>query len=179
MPNIVLVVDMLRGFLQEGYNLYCGDGARTIIPHVQTLLRKEHSIGSKILYICDSHQPDDLEFQVFPVHCMEGTLESELIPELDGYPGERLNKQRYSGFYNTDLEQRLEAFTPGKIIVCGVCTDICVLHTVADARNRDYPVEVVSDAVASFDREAHVWALQHMERILGAKLVMVDPVALD
>ena len=167
---------MLRGFLQQGYNLYCGDGARTIIPHVQTLLKREILIGSKILYVCDTHQSDDLEFQVFPVHCLEGTLESELIPELDGYLGERLNKQRYSGFYNTDLEQRLEEFNPEKIIVCGVCTDICVLHTVADARNRDYTVEVVSNAVATFDQEAHVWALQHMERILGAKMVIVDSV---
>jgi len=47
---------------------------------------------------------------------------------------------------------------------------------VADARNRDYTVEVVSNAVATFDQEAHVWALQHMERILGAKMVIVDSV---
>ncbi|MDP6102243.1 MAG: isochorismatase family cysteine hydrolase, partial [Dehalococcoidia bacterium] len=66
---------------------------------------------------------------------------------------------------------RLRELGPEKIIICGVCTDICVLHTTADARNRDYTVEVPSDAVATFDANAHVWALQHMENILGAKLV--------
>ena len=175
MPNVVLVVDMLRGFLEEGYNLYCGDNARRIIPNVQALLEGELARGSRVFYICDTHQPDDLEFQTFPVHCVEGTAESEVIPELDPYPGERINKQRYSGFYNTDLEQRLRELGPEKIIVCGVCTDICVLHTTADARNRDYAVEVPSDAVATFDPEAHVWALRHMERILGAKLVTASP----
>ena len=38
MTDVVLVVDMLRGFLEEGNNLYCGDDARGIIPSVQTPL---------------------------------------------------------------------------------------------------------------------------------------------
>jgi len=46
-----------------------------------------------------------------------------------------------------------------------------VMHTVADARNRDYSVEVPADCVATFDQEAHHYALQHMQKILGAKVV--------
>ena len=46
-----------------------------------------------------------------------------------------------------------------------------MLHTAADARNRDYQVEIPTSAVATFDPDAHVWALQHMERILGAQLL--------
>ena len=173
MTDVVLVVDMLRGFLEEGNNLYCGDDARRIIPNVQALLERESSRGSRVFYICDTHAPDDLEFQMFPVHCVEGTAESEVIPELASFPGERIEKQRYSAFFNTDLEQRLKELAPERIIVCGVCTDICVLHTTADARNRDYTVEVASDAVASFNNDAHRWALQHIEGILGARLVTV------
>ena len=47
------------------------------------------------------------------------------------------------------------------------------MHTTADARNRDYIVEVPTDCVASFNPEAHRYALQHMESILGATLVDV------
>ena len=68
------------------------------------------------------------------------------------------------------MEERLKELKPEKVIVCGVCTDICVMHTIADARNRDYVVEVPINCVASFDREAHVHALKHMEKILGAKI---------
>jgi nicotinamidase-related amidase len=114
---------------------------------------------------------------MFPVHCVIGTAESEVIPELAPYPGERIEKQRYSAFFNTGLEQRLKELDTDRIVVCGVCTDICVMHTTADARNRDYAVEVASDAVASFDEEAHKWALQHIERILGAKLVTIQAAA--
>ena len=60
---------------------------------------------------------------------------------------------------------------PEKVVICGVCTDICVMHTAADARNRDYDVEVPVDSVATFDPEAHAYALQHMEKILGVRLL--------
>ena len=80
-------------------------------------------------------------------------------------------KTRYSGFFNTDLEQRLAGLKPDKLIICGVCTDICVLHTASDARNRDYNVEIPKDCVASFDVDAHTWALRHASDILGAAVI--------
>ena len=169
--NVVLVVDMLRGFMESGNNLYCGDDARDIIPKVRDLLNVELGKSSTIFYICDNHRPDDLEFEIFPTHCLEGTDEANIITELDGYPGQRINKQRYSGFYGTDLGKRLEEISPDKIIICGVCTDICVLHTAADARNRDFKVEVLESTVASFDKEAHRWALDHMRNVLGVNII--------
>ena len=102
---------------------------------------------------------------------LEEADETNVIPELAGDPGHRLHKRRYSAFFDTDLEGRLSAANPDKIIICGVCTDICVMHTASDARNRDYAVEVHTDCVASFDPKAHAYALEHMEKILGAKLV--------
>jgi len=170
MANAVLVVDMVRGFLEEGYPLYCGARARDIIPAVQRLLEQELAQGSTVFFLCDHHAPDDAEFKMFPRHCIEGTAEAELIPELAGYQGEVIPKRRFSAFFDTPLEVKLSQLKPEKLIVCGVRTDICVLHTVADARNRDWEVEVPVDCVASFDEKAHHFALEHMEKILGAKL---------
>lgn len=171
MGNAVLVVDMLRGFLEEGHPLYCGDESRKIIPSVKQLIAEESAKGSRIVYICDNHAPDDLEFQVFPPHCIKGTDEALVIPELASYQGLMVPKTRYSGFFGTNLSTRLEELKPEKVIVCGVCTDICVMHTVSDARNRDYAVEVPEDCVASFNPEAHTFALGHIRSILGAKVV--------
>jgi nicotinamidase-related amidase len=175
MSNVVLVVDMLVGFMEPGKNLYCGDEAREIIPRIQRLIESEQAAGSSIIFVADTHDPDDLEFQMFPVHCVRGTEECEVIPELSGYEGVTLRKRRYSAFYETDLAERLAALDPEKIIISGVCTDICVMHTTADARNRDYAVEVPTDCVASFDPDAHRYALDHMEKILGAKLTTLTP----
>ena len=180
MANAVLVVDMVRGFLEPGHNLsehnlYCGDAARGIIAPIQDLLGREAAAGATILFISDHHRPDDLEFRMFPVHCVIGTSETEVIPELaqwvaDG-GGNVIPKNRYSGFFNTNLSERLAALNPEQVIICGVCTDICVLHTTADARNRDYAVTVPADCVASFDEAAHRHALTHISRILGARVI--------
>jgi len=171
MADVVLVVDMLRGFLEPGHPLFCGENARRIIPAVRRLLEAEAARGSRVIFICDHHDPDDREFQMFPRHCVAGTPEAEVIPELADIPGERVYKRRYSGFFETPLEERLKEIGPERVVIVGVCTDICVLFTAADARNRDYNVEVPVDCVASFDEEAHRFALRHMERVLGVKLV--------
>ena len=175
MSNVVLVVDMLIGFMEPGKNLYCGDEARQIIPNIKRLIESEQATGSSIIFIADNHDPDDLEFEMFPVHCVRGTEECEVIPELADYVTVTLQKRRYSAFYETDLAGRLKTLNPEKIILAGVCTDICVMHTAADARNRDYAVEVPTDCVASFDPDAHRHALDHMEKILGAKLTSLAP----
>ena len=177
MSNVVLVVDMLKGFLESGHNLYCGDDCRDIIPNVKMMLERELKAGSGIFFICDNHESDDLEFRMFPRHCVKGSEETEVIPELSNFVTEHnvVPKNRYSGFFNTNLESELKALNPEVVIVCGVCTDICVLHTVADARNRDYPVEVPSDCVATFNPDAHKWALDHIDKILGASLVQAVP----
>ena len=173
MANVVLVIDMVKGFLEPGHNLYCGDESRQIIPKVHALLLSEQAEGSKILIISDHHDPGDLEFQIFPVHCVKGTEEPHVISELSGFVTEDnvIPKNRYSGFFNTPLEARLSAANPDKVIICGVCTDICVLHTASDARNRDYSVEVPADCVASFKSDAHDWALSHLRDILGANVI--------
>ena len=170
MTNAVLVVDMLVGFLEPGHNLYCGEDARKIIPCVQRLIESEQAKCSTVFFVADNHDENDLEFEIFPPHCIQGTEESQVIRELSGYDGEYIPKKRYSAFFGTNLEERLKELKPEKVIVCGVCTDICVMHTIADARNRDYVVEVPINCVASFDREAHLHALKHMEKILGAKI---------
>jgi len=170
MANAVLVSDMLRGFLEEGYPLYCGERARRIIPNVQRLLERELARGSKVFFLCDHHAPDDPEFKMFPPHAIEGTVEAEVIPELAKYKGEIIPKKTFSSFFDTPLEDKLKKLKPDKLVVCGVCTHICVLSAVADARIRGYEVEVPVDCVASFDEKGHRFALDYMEQVLGAKL---------
>ena len=41
------------------------------------------------------------------------------------------------------------------------------MHTIADLHNRDYPVLVYANCVASFDKEAHAFALKHIRESIG------------
>lgn len=168
--RVVIVVDMLRGFLEPGRPLDCGETARAIVPAVRRTIEGEMARGATVLWVADNHAPDDKEFAMFPPHCIRGTAEAEIIPALADLvdPANVLPKTRYSGFYGTDLDARLARLRPDVITVIGVCTDICVMHTVADARNRDYAVVVPADCVATFDPAAHHFALDHIRRVLGA-----------
>ncbi len=171
MPDALIITDMERGFMSPEGSLYCGDAARAIIPNVAALVERAKAAGDLVVFIADTHQPNDKEFRMWPPHCLAGTPESEIIPELSGLAAGRplLRKRRYSAFFETDLAERLAVFKPEQVIVTGVCTDICVLHTATEARARDYEVWAPSDCVASFDEEGHAWALRYMEKILGAK----------
>lgn len=169
----VIVVDMLRGFLEPGHSLFGGDACRAIIPATRALLERERAAGALLVFLADTHDPDDLEFQMFPRHCVRGTAECEVIPELADLAGGAIivPKRRYSGFFDTPLDVILRDRDVTEVVVVGVMTDICVLHTTADLRNRDYPTTVASDCVASFDPSQHAFALGHIASILGARVV--------
>lgn len=172
MANAVIVVDMQNGFMRSDGTLYCGDQAREIIPRVAARVQSEWKVGAALFFTQDSHVANDKEFEMFPPHCIEGSEEEQIIDELAplARQAQIIQKHRYSSFFETDLADQLAGLSPDKVVVMGDCTDICVLYTVSGLRNRDYPVEVPADCVASFDPEQHEWALGHMEKILGAQV---------
>jgi nicotinamidase/pyrazinamidase len=178
MPDrVLIVVDTQEGFTRQG-NL-ASEATTAAIPRIRDIVEQERSAGTPIIFTKDSHVEDDLEFRMFPPHCIVGTDEHDLVEELRPYEREAesvIHKRRYSAFFETDLEQVLRRLDPSQVHVIGVCTDICVLHTTSDLRNRDYDVVVRADGVETFDAPGHDheevnrWALGHIENILGARV---------
>ncbi|MDP7036026.1 MAG: isochorismatase family cysteine hydrolase [Planctomycetota bacterium] len=172
--RLLIVVDMLIGFCEPDHPLYCGATSREIIPRIVSHIESHYQDDTNpILFLVDTHKPNDPEFEMFPPHCIEGTEECLVVPELMPYVTDDnlIPKSRYSGFFRTDLESRIQEIDPTCVEVCGVCTQICVFFTVEELRNRFYPTRVLSDLVASFDPQAHLHALSQMEQVLGAEIV--------
>ncbi len=168
----LLVIDMLKDFVEKGGALDCGEEARRIVPFVRAKVEEFHRDGQLVVFIQDSHQPDDPEFKMFRPHCVRGTRGAELIDELSAAPGDVIvEKRRYSAFYGTELEKILKDRAITEVHVVGVCTSICVMDTVGDLRNRYYPVIVYREGVADFDPEAHRFSLIRMEKIYQARIV--------
>ncbi len=179
MTNVVFVVDMLKGFYKIG--TLANPRMKNIISNVVDLLERLEKEGYILIFLKDTHERDDKEFKIFPKHCVRGTEETEVIDELKKFLDNprtiQIEKTRYSGFFNTELAAVLKKEDPRQVIVVGVCTDICVLYTVAGLRMRDYKIVVPRDCVETFDlpghpaEEANKQTLDHMQSILGAKIV--------
>jgi nicotinamidase/pyrazinamidase len=168
----LIIGDMQRDFMSPGGTLYCGDDARRIVPRIHRLIDQMRREGALIVFVQDTHVPDDPEFKLWPPHCVRGTAGHELIPELQPQPDDlRIEKPHYSAFFGTDLASKLRAAGVEEIHLTGDCTSICVLFTATDAFNNNFCIVVHRDAVADFEHEAHRFALRHMQKILGAKLV--------
>jgi len=166
-----VVIDMLNDFVQEQGALYVGEAGRRVIPVIMRELTKARNEGWPVIYVCDQHYEGDQEFKMFPSHCLVGSKGSKICAELVPQAGDLvIPKRRYSGFYGTDLDLCLRERGVQELVLTGVCTNICVLYTAADARMRNYRVTVIKEGVASFDEKAHLFALQEMERTLGVNI---------
>lgn len=168
----LIISDMLNDFMNEKGALYCGKSSEKIIPFIQRRLDYHRQQGSLVIYLQDSHDPDDKEFKKFPPHGIRGSWGNRIIEELAPAPDEIIiEKQRYDGFTGTDLENVLLSSSVQDVEVVGVCTSICVMDTVGGLTNRNYNVIVPADGVADFDPESHEFALKRMKQIYGATII--------
>jgi nicotinamidase-related amidase len=172
----IIVIDMLVGFCRRG-NLF-SPRYDPIVPSLREHLAESEAEGVPLIFLVDTHAPDDPEFEMFPPHCVEGSGEDEVIPELKEFAdrGTVVRKHTFSGFRGTELDAVLERLAPEVIEVAGVCTDICVLHTVYDLRVRGYEVVVQRSLVETYDASGHDagevnrFALAHISDVLGARV---------
>jgi len=174
--TVVIVIDMLVGFCKHG-NLY-SPRYEPLIARLSAHLERAEQEGAHIVFLADTHIPGDPEYRMFPAHCVEGSGEEDVVPELAGFVsrGTLVRKHSFSGFRGTELDAVLAGLAPQRVEVAGVCTDICVLHTVYDLGLRGYEVVVRKDLVETYDGPGHDaeainrFALQHIHDVLGAKV---------
>lgn len=157
----IFCVDVINGFCHEG-NLQ-SDRIRNIITPIVDLLKRVHARGVRHFVMTqDTHSPDSLEFRDFPVHCVRGTSEAEMVPELAALPFSHtftvIPKTTISSSIQTGLDAWLAAHPDiTHRIVVGDCTDLCTyqlamhLKLTANARNTPLPVILPADCVDTYD----------------------------
>lgn len=171
--SAILVIDMLEDFVREEAPLEV-PSTRKIIPFLQKELKKAREMGIPVIYICDAHERDDIEFKKYGwlPHCIKGTEGARIIEELKPEEGDIIvEKKTYSGFYKTNLEEILKEKGIENLYLTGCVTHICVLFTASDAVLRGYNVFVLEEGVAGLEEEDHRAALRIMKNVLGAKII--------
>ncbi|HJU52557.1 MAG TPA: isochorismatase family cysteine hydrolase [Acidimicrobiia bacterium] len=175
--SAVLVIDMLNDFLEPEGAMPLLEGRRLYEP-IRQLLEAARQSGAKVIWICDEHLPTDREFEKRSVHCLKGSWGAEIVAELEPKNSElRIPKTRYSGFFETDLDQRLRQDGIDHLILTGVVTNICVRSTAHDAFFRDYLVTIPVDCVAAtsereqestlYDLDTHYATVTGLEEVLA------------
>ncbi|MEJ5229805.1 MAG: isochorismatase family cysteine hydrolase [Pseudothermotoga sp.] len=171
----LVVIDMQNDFVRPDGALYF-TGAEKVIAPVVDLVKEAKRRSELIITTQDWHEPDDVEFKIWPKHCVKNTegakIVEALMNELRDYEKYvTVHKTRYSAFYGTNFDEILKEHSVDKVDLCGVVTHICVLFTAEELRNRKIPVRLHQRAVASYDDELHKFAIRMMKEVLNVEVV--------
>jgi nicotinamidase-related amidase len=126
----ILVTDLIVGFCTEG--ALASERIQDVVPATVRLLEEGHARGMRrFLFAQDTHDPETPEFGAWPVHCVRGTRESEMVPELAPLPFASeftvIEKNALSAAVSPELQQWLESNDDvTHYLVTGDCTDLCV-----------------------------------------------------
>ncbi len=166
----LLIIDMLNDFCREGAPLFV-PMTREVIPNIRREIGRARREGTAVVYVCDAHDRNDVEFKNWPPHAVEGSPGAEVIDELK--PSARdiiIHKKTLMGFHNTDLENKLRGLGVGLVTVTGCVTNICVMLTAVEAAVRGFNVRVPGDCVAGLDMQMHEFALRELEQVIKAEV---------
>jgi ureidoacrylate peracid hydrolase len=171
----LLVIDMQRGFLEQGAALEVPPG-REIIPNLRRLVEACRRQGVPVIFTefvyaaavpClrgDPFGPEHLPARpgqptglgLPSSNCLIGPRaaqdanSAETIAELAPRPDELVVRgHTYDKFLGTPLDLALRSRDVRCLVITGILTDVCVNCTLLSAANRDYHVTAVTDGVAT------------------------------
>lgn len=199
--SAVVVVDMQNDFGSEGGMFALGgidiSGIRTVIAPTARVLAAARRAQVTIVYLKMAFRPDlsDAGVPDAPnwlkhrplrpgesVTAPDGaasrilirdTWNTDIVPELTPEPGDvALYKHRFSGFYETNLDDILKSRSIKTLIFTGCTTSVCVESTIRDAMFRDYTCLLLADCTAepigdSLPRSNHDASVLVIQTLLG------------
>ena len=154
----LVIVDVQKDFLPGG-SLAVQGGDKIIAP-LNGYVEAAQAKGLPIFATRDWHPPDHCSFKEqggpWPPHCIVDSKGAEFSSELSLPPsavviskGIEVEKDAYSGFQGTDLDEKLRSSGIHRLLIGGLATDYCVLNTVKDAIKQGYRVLLLQDAIAA------------------------------
>jgi len=160
--DALIIVDVQNDFLPGG-NLAVPGGDAVIAP-LNRYIQSFHSGRLPIYATRDWHPQNHCSFKqqggIWPPHCVADTAGAEFSSQLKLPPAATIvskattaDKDAYSGFEGTTLDQQLHAQGIKRLFIGGLATDYCVLNTVKDALNHHYTVFLLQDAIRAVNVE--------------------------
>jgi ureidoacrylate peracid hydrolase len=197
----VLIVDMQNDFGSKG-GIFDRAGIdisniRQAVSPIARVLTLARGAGMKIVYLKMGFLPDlsDLGAPDSPSRIrhlrfgagekilapngkesrllIRDTWNTDILQELTPEPEDIvLYKHRFSGFYETRLDEILKELGIANLVITGCTTSVCVESTIRDAMFRDYKCVLLADCAAEpigqdFARSNHAASLLLIQALLG------------
>jgi nicotinamidase-related amidase len=174
MKKALLVIDMLNDFSRKEGTLFVPENER-IIPVIRDWIEKFRERKDYIIYVCDNHSINDVEFKKWPTHAVSGSWGAEIVDELKpNFDSNRefiVKKNTYSSFYKTELESLLNKLEIKDLYLTGCVVNICIYYAAMEAVLRGFNVKVIKDAVSALDPNDKVYIFKDMKNVLGVELI--------
>lgn len=154
----LLVIDMQQYFLSM---------AAPILGNVMSVIKACKSKGVKIIFSRHGHRDISKDGGMLKKWWGDlidyGSKDWKLIDSLKPTDTDVIvDKNRYSVFQGTGLEERLKSGEIEELIITGVMTNCCCETTARDAFVKDFRVFFVSDATATVNDELHIASLKNL-----------------
>ncbi len=164
----LLVIDVQKGMFLEEEPVYRG---HELLETLNGLIGRARAAGTPVIYV--RHNGSRIEHPLhpdnpgWPIHPAIAPADGELI----------VDKREPDSFYETTLQQELEARGIKKLVIAGIQTDLCVDTTCRRAYSLDYQITLVSDAHSTWgsgDLSA-AQIVAHHNKMLGGWFVTPKP----
>lgn len=178
----LLVVDMQHVYMKGSE--FETDGWEEISRNVRKIVESCREASVPVVFIRMWYRPDGSDAlpsfprdkRGRPSYAVAGDKETEILEDLGPQKGEVvISKQRFSAFFQTNLDLTLQGLKVDHLIITGVSTDVCVLATVYDAYFRGYGISVVKDACGTETRAAHMTTILNIANwVYGCRIFRTD-----
>jgi nicotinamidase-related amidase len=170
---------------------------RHILPNLRRLLDAARNVGMTTFYPAGAHAADgsdtvarltDTDMDLAPgggvdkpikPRFFKGSEDAEIAAELAPAPGDVVvRKNRWSSFFQTNLDLQLRVRGIDTIVLAGGSTDVGIASTMFAARDLDYGIVVVRDASYSSRGNNHDFFMERVFPRMGRVMTVDQAVAL-
>ena len=183
--TVALVIDLQNENRDNG--AWPVAGYRDVLENAKQAINACRTNGVPIIYSqhwLDPRGTNAMKYEPLredgcPTHSVAGDPMGEICDIVAPEPEDIvIAKQRFTAFYNTQLDLVLNKLDVNHLIVMGVWTEACLETTVWDALWRDYRITLVKDACGSSTDAVHKCAMLDMANWLyGGTIVAAGELA--
>lgn len=168
----LIVVDLVNDFTRPDGAIYYPSTGQ-MMDTVCSFIDRARQKGAKIIYIQNVVDPAMVRTTRVSkkISCLKGSG-GELLDERLDVRAEDIviQKNRFSAFFRTNLEQVLQDNRIGKVIILGTKTNCCVRATAIDSQMRDYDTYIVKDCVSTNTQELNQFHLEDLAKYTATVL---------